>query len=181
MVRVVKTVWATLAIASAAMAAGWAYVGQWGSPGSGDGQFNEPKGIAVASNYTVYVADVRNHRVQYFTSNGSFLGKWGSYGTGNGQFEYAHGVAAAPNGTVFVADWWRADVQYFSPTGSFLGKWGSYGSGMGQFEEPSGIAISVTGARAYVADQELNRVQYFNRDKPAVSPTSLGRVKAVFR
>ena len=110
-----------------------------------------------------------------------FEGKWGSSGTGNGQFEYAHGVAAAPNGTVFVADWWRADVQYFSPSGSFLGKWGSYGSGMGQFEEPSGIAISVTGTRAYVADWELNRVQYFNRDKPAVVPTSLGRVKALFR
>jgi hypothetical protein len=38
-----------------------------------------------------------------------------------------------------------------------------------------------TGARLYVADNDNRRVQYFNRNAPAVAPTSLGRVKAPFR
>ncbi len=114
-------------------AAGWSYGGCWGSFGSGDGQFNEPKGIAVAPDYAVYVADSRNHRVQYFTPMGSFLGKWGSYGTGPGEFSYPVGIAVAPNGYV------------------------------------------------YVTEEGNYRVQYFRWSEPAVSPTSLGRVKALFR
>jgi len=45
---------------------GWVYEGQWGSYGSGYGQFNYPPGIAVPSNYKAYVVDTKNHRVQYF-------------------------------------------------------------------------------------------------------------------
>ena len=37
---------------------------RWGSYGSGDGQFNYPEGIAIASDGSVYVADMGNHRIQ---------------------------------------------------------------------------------------------------------------------
>ena len=33
------------------------YLTQWGSPGSGNGQFEYPEGIAVDSSNNVYVAD----------------------------------------------------------------------------------------------------------------------------
>jgi DNA-binding beta-propeller fold protein YncE len=46
----------------------------------GDGQFQEPWGIAVAEDGRVYVADTWNHRVQVFDSDGTFLTKWGAYG-----------------------------------------------------------------------------------------------------
>jgi DNA-binding beta-propeller fold protein YncE/cbb3-type cytochrome oxidase subunit 3 len=49
----------------------------WGSKGSGDGQFNDPTSIAVDStNGKVYVADPTNKRIQVFDQNGNFLTKW---------------------------------------------------------------------------------------------------------
>src|ERR1700722_9784571 len=39
------------------------YVGQIGSNGSGNGQFNYPYGIAIKDNQ-LYVADTGNHRIQ---------------------------------------------------------------------------------------------------------------------
>jgi len=53
------------------------FISQWGTPGSGDGQFNEPHGIAVDGSGNVYVADYGNQRIQKFTSNGQFITKWG--------------------------------------------------------------------------------------------------------
>ena len=97
-----------------AAGAAYEYAGKWGSGGSGNGQFDGPWGVALASSGNVYVADFNNHRIQYFTSSGSFLGKWGSHGSGNGQFHYPVGVAVTPNGAyVYVADEGHNRVQYF--------------------------------------------------------------------
>ena len=46
----------------------------------GDGQFNAPAGVAVASDGSVYVTDSGNHRIQKFTSEGVFVSKWGTEG-----------------------------------------------------------------------------------------------------
>jgi DNA-binding beta-propeller fold protein YncE len=40
---------------------------QFGSKGSGDGQFNNPTGVAVDKEGNVYVMDTGNHRIQKFT------------------------------------------------------------------------------------------------------------------
>jgi hypothetical protein len=48
----------------------------WGEPGSGEGQFNLPHGIAVDSRGQVYVADRENSRVQIFSPHGHFLRAW---------------------------------------------------------------------------------------------------------
>ena len=42
------------------------YVLQWGTQGSGDGQFAFPGGVAVDGSGHVYVADLANHRIQKF-------------------------------------------------------------------------------------------------------------------
>ena len=42
------------------------YLTQWGSYGSGNGQFNGPTGIAVDGSGNVYVADQANNRVEKF-------------------------------------------------------------------------------------------------------------------
>jgi DNA-binding beta-propeller fold protein YncE len=42
------------------------FIMKWGSPGTADGQFNFPDGIAIDSEGNVYVADSDNNRIQVF-------------------------------------------------------------------------------------------------------------------
>jgi DNA-binding beta-propeller fold protein YncE len=56
-------------------------LGEFGTPGSSDGQFLSPRDIAVDGAGNIYVADAENNRVQKFTSTGVW--QWTRGGTGN--------------------------------------------------------------------------------------------------
>ncbi|MGD0176101.1 MAG: hypothetical protein ABSC50_04665 [Candidatus Bathyarchaeia archaeon] len=134
---------------------------KWGSSGSGNGQFNEPYGLAVDSAGNVYVTDIGNDRVEKFTSTGAFLNWWGSLGSGNGQFSSPKGVAVDSAGNVYVTDVDNDRVEEFAGTGTFITKWGSGPSpGNGQFNHPGGVAVDSAG-NVYVADRFNNRVELF--------------------
>jgi DNA-binding beta-propeller fold protein YncE len=103
-----------------------ALVTQWGGPGTGLGDFENPSGIAVNSNSTsIYVADSGNVRVQLFNGPGTVVGQLGgTFGTeGQGTFSNPMGVALDASGNVYVADSDTGLVQVFSPGGSFLWQW----------------------------------------------------------
>lgn len=53
---------------------------EWGSAGTGPGQFRLPHSIQVDQDGIVYVADRENGRIQRFDSQGVFLGEWSQYG-----------------------------------------------------------------------------------------------------
>ena len=55
-------------------------VRQWGTPGAGPSQFQQPHGIAVDDQGIVYVADRNNARVQRFDLDGKYLGEWDHLG-----------------------------------------------------------------------------------------------------
>jgi len=139
----------------------YVFVTKWGSQGSGDGQFNNPHGVAVDSSGNVYVIETHpNDRIQKFSSDGTFITKWGSYGSGDGQFIYPYGVAVDSSGNVYVADGDNHRIQKISSDGTFITKWGSYGSGDGQFIYPTDVAVDSSG-NVYVADYSNNRIQKF--------------------
>src|ERR1035438_5883277 len=57
------------------------YIGQWGTSGTGNGQFaGRPYGICADSVGNVYVLDRVNHRIQKFDSAGNYLSQWGTPG-----------------------------------------------------------------------------------------------------
>jgi tripartite motif-containing protein 71 len=60
------------------------FIKSWGSPGSADGQFRTPTGIAVDLSGNVYVADGGNDRIQKFTGEGQFVSKWSNLGIASG-------------------------------------------------------------------------------------------------
>jgi DNA-binding beta-propeller fold protein YncE len=139
------------------------YATQWGSYGTGNGQFNDPLGIAVNATGYVYVADTYNDRIQEFTSTGTYMTQWGgplTGGTGNGQFIYPDGIAVNATGYVYVADTLNNRIQEFDPSGTYVTQWGSSGTGNGQFNQPYGIAMNASDY-IYVADSINSRIQVF--------------------
>jgi DNA-binding beta-propeller fold protein YncE len=142
----------------------------WGKPGNGNGEFDAPWDVAVASSGDVYIADRGNHRVQRFSTSGNYVSKFGSLGTGPGQFgDDLVAVAVSPDGKVFALDVRSSGgtgfrVQRFGADGSYETGWGTEeGTGMGQFDEPTDIAVGPDG-RVYVSEAGNHRIQSFDPD-----------------
>jgi hypothetical protein len=101
----------------------------FGSAGSGDGQFSSAsgwmvQGICVDAHKNIYVSDYRNSRVQKFSPTGAFLLKFGAKGDLPGQFrDGPTAVAATPEGTLITCDssynWWY-HLSIFSSAGKLL-------------------------------------------------------------
>ncbi len=86
----------------------------WGGQGSGDDEFDDPRGLTTDPSGRVYVPDLNNNRVQVFTADGDFTTSIGTYGTGNAQFIYPSGTAVDATGnTLYVADLANNRIQRF--------------------------------------------------------------------
>jgi DNA-binding beta-propeller fold protein YncE len=96
------------------------YVGQWGSFGSGPGQFNLPWGAATDATGNVYVADWRNDRIQKFSADGALLDAFGRPGKGYAEFNRPVGLAVDHQGNIIVADWGNERVQVLDREGRFV-------------------------------------------------------------
>lgn len=99
----------------------YAHEFSFGSLGSGDGQFNNPFGIAVNASGYVCVADTNNYRIQVFSADGTRITGWGSFGIGDSQFMFPYAVAVNASGSVHVADNGAHKLKCFTPSGALLG------------------------------------------------------------
>jgi predicted membrane-bound mannosyltransferase/DNA-binding beta-propeller fold protein YncE len=140
----------------------------WGSFGDGVnapspiGTFNEPWGIAVGPDGSVYVSDTWNHRVQKFSAEGEPITTWGHYGQGDtpDAFWGPRGLAVDREGNVYVADTGNKRIVIFDADGNYLNQFGAAGMDAGQFDEPVGVAVAPNGV-IYVTDTWNRRVQAF--------------------
>ncbi len=145
----------------------------WGTTGAGNGQFNDPTGVAVDGAGNVYVADSNNNRVEKFTSTGAFVLAWGTSGSGTGQFNAPISLAIDGQDHVFVVDYLNHRIQKFAADGTFIRLWGSLGTGNGQFAYPVFVAVDAAGD-VYVADRNNNRIQKFTNDGQFVTAWGSG-------
>jgi DNA-binding beta-propeller fold protein YncE len=129
-----------------------AAVAAWGSYGSGEGQFDYPKSMALDSEDNLYVADSYNHRVQVLDANGQFLRQWGVQGSAPGQFQEPWGIAVDTAGYVYVADTWNHRIQKFEGDGAFVNQWGFFGDTGGAL----GDAAMLYGPRDLAVDMDGN-------------------------
>lgn len=130
----------------------------------GEGTFNEPWGIAVGPDGSVYVADTWNHRIEKFTADGRFITTWGSFGQGEApdSFYGPRGLAVDAEGRVYVTDTGNKRIVIFDADGNYITEFGSAGFEPGQFDEPTSVAIDRNGT-VYVADTWNQRIQTFSR------------------
>ncbi len=149
--------------AGAALAQTYVYKSQFGTLGSGNGQFNGAEGVAIdPTSRHIVVTDENNARVQIFDSAGNYLSQFGSAGTGNGQFSDPFGVAIDPTThNIVVTDLVADRVQIFDSAGTYLSQFGAPGTADGQFVNPAGVAIDPTSHNIIVVETN-NRVQIFD-------------------
>jgi hypothetical protein len=81
-------------------------VREWGSAGTGPGQFNLPHSIVVDENDILYVADRENGRIEKFNLDGKFLGEIPNLGR-------TYSLKLGANGTL-----WAGMQPLNEPTGS---------------------------------------------------------------
>jgi DNA-binding beta-propeller fold protein YncE len=70
---------------------------QWGRLGSGEGEFNEPRGITARGN-ELFVADTKNHRIQVFDLEGNYLRQ------SSDRIVSPVGITISPSGELFATD-----------------------------------------------------------------------------
>jgi DNA-binding beta-propeller fold protein YncE len=134
----------------------------------GDGTFNEPWGIAVGPDGSVYVADTWNHRIEKFTSTGRFVKAWGTFGQGEApdSFYGPRGLAVDAEGRVYVTDTGNKRIVVFDADGNYITEFGGAGFDPGLFDEPTSVAIDRNGT-VYVTDTWNQRIQTFTRNESA--------------
>ena len=127
--------------------------------GSANGQFSNPRDIAIDSQGLVYVADAGNHHIQKFTLNGKFIAQFGSKGSGPGQLNSPRGITIDTAGTslVYVSEGGNNRVSVFTSDGVFVSSFGRKGSNIDQLDAPVGLRFDKKGF-LYVCDYSNNRL-----------------------
>lgn len=138
---------------------------QWGTKGSGRGQFDLPHDVAISDSGHVYVADRSNARIQVFNAVGKYLNEWKSEELGR-----PYAITLGKNGMAYIADGGdqpdeppdRSALVVKSNDESTAERFGRFGNYDGQFELAHAVAVGPDNS-VYVGDVKGGRVQKFSR------------------
>lgn len=151
-------------VAGAGAAAGalqpYVFLLQWGSTGSGNGQFQLPADGTVDTAGNVYVVDQTLGRIQKFTPDGGFIKAWDKACKLCPPFAAPSGIAAG-NGAVWLADGGNHRLVKMDTNGAQQLEVPSPPAGQpGAFGAPSRIAVDSQGS-VYVVTFLSTQVQVF--------------------
>ena len=130
-------------------------ISDWGTSGSGPGQFVEPVGLAADAAGNVLVADTGNHRIQDFDPEGKFVREYPVFGWKD--FYTEPYLTVGPTGSVFATDSTEGRVNEYDAAGNLLHSFRPDGV----FKRPTGIVVDVLG-RVAVSDRETHRLYFWN-------------------
>ena len=139
------------------------YLSQFGSCGSGPGEFGYPDGIALSpTTGDIYVTDRNNNNVQIFNSSGQYLSTFGTSGLGT--LNAPCGISIDPaTGDIDVGDLGDSNLITFDPSGNYISTFSNPGSTwVGVAPGPGGVV--------YAADNQNDVIDILAPGIPA-APT----------
>ena len=128
-----------------------------GGKGTGVGQFNKPRSVAVGLNDDVFAVDMTG-RVQRFDPSGRYLSFWQMQETERGR---PKGMGRDGNGLIIVLEQHYARVNHFTPEGKLVFQWGMRGAEPGRLAFPRAVACHSSGDLFVTEFQQVERVQRF--------------------
>jgi sugar lactone lactonase YvrE len=144
------------------------YVSEFGSVGSGPGQFDLVHGIAVDRDRRVYVSDRDNNRIQVFTEGGEFIEEWPD-------ILGPTGIYIDDRGNVWVLSTTLNQILKFNLDGELQYQFGAYCCTRGGFEggwsRPHQMTVDQEG-NLYVANYDGGYVTKYV-PKPGADPNRL--------
>ncbi len=148
----------------------------FGKRGTGPGEFNLPRDVAVGREGQLYVVDGGNFRIQVFDRNGKYLQTFGRVGRQLGQFARPKEAATDKDGNLYVVDTAFGNIQIFNPDGDLLMFIGDRAEqdGPAKYMLPSGVYVDEDG-RIYMVDQWFRKVDIFRPAALKAQDGYLGR------
>ncbi|MEO0973693.1 MAG: 6-bladed beta-propeller [Pseudomonadota bacterium] len=143
------------------------FVRSWGGLGTGPGQFNDPRNLAIdPETNDIYVFDAKNARIQVFDEDINYLREWGEQGDGPGLFRGGNApfsIAFDPLSRSIVAiDPRNNNVQRFDLNGTLLDFWDLTRSWpRNETRWLRDVEIDVNG-EVMIADSDNERIQSFS-------------------
>jgi len=129
-----------------------------GVRGTGPGQFNMPRSLAVDANDNLYVVDMTG-RVQKFSFEGKYILQWQMPETDRGR---PKGMFHDANGDIIVVEPHYARINHHGLDGSLITQWGERGEEPGQLAFPRAVTMTSNG-NLYISEFQLvERVQCFS-------------------
>jgi DNA-binding beta-propeller fold protein YncE len=130
-------------------------------PGSAPGEVNNPESAKFNSEGLLYVADLKNDRIQVFDADGTFKFAFGSTGSAAGQLKAPAGIGFDKHDNVYVSEIGNDRVQVFTKDGAHITMFGHTGDDEMGFGNLHGLTVDAETGWVYVADTANNRVQVF--------------------
>ena len=117
------------------------HVLSFGQKGSSVGKRFGPCGVAVNERDEIAVTDTYNHRVQVFSSDGTYLRSFGRKGDKQGELNWPAGIAFDKNKRSIVVDSNNNRVQLFNEQGEYLSQFGGEGNLDHKLRDPLGLSV----------------------------------------
>ena len=137
------------------------HVLSFGQHGSSVGMLRLPCGVAVNERDEIAVTDSNNHRVQVFSSDGTYLRSFNRIGDKQGKLNWPTGIAFDKNSRSIVVDSPNHRVQLFNEQGEYLSQFGDEGNLDHQLRSPLGLSVDRNG-NIIVADPGNKVIKTFS-------------------
>jgi len=129
-----------------------------GSFGTGAGQFNKPRSVAVDGAGIVHVADMTG-RIQRFDARGRYLGAWQAPDVLQGR---PKGMGVDKEGHLMLVEPHYQRVTHFDSGGKPLFTWGRSGKAAGELAFPRAIIADSSGNFFVCEYLDVQRIQKFD-------------------